>query len=110
MSNSEFAAFYAKLFEDDQLQSLLASATDEEAFVARAETVARDAGLSVSADQIRKMISEPAATRELSEKELDAVAGGYLSYGGSLLCGFCGAQSGTCSSTFSKAPKSSRDT
>ena len=91
MSDSELEAFYAKLFKDEQLQSLLASSTDAETFVARAEAVAREAG--------------PAATRELSEQELDAVAGGYLSFGSSLLCGFCGSQSGTCSSTFTKLAK-----
>ncbi len=96
MSNSEFEAFHAKLFQEENVQSLLAAANDEETFVALAADVARAAGLSISPAQIRSMIKDAVPARELSEQQLDAVAGGYTSFGSSLLCGLCGGQSGTC--------------
>lgn len=99
MRQSDIDTFTRHASQDAALQALLAGAGDEATFVQRAVAVARDAGLDVSADQVQALITQPGEVRELSDRELDAVAAGYVSFGSSLLCGFCGSQSGTCSSS-----------
>ncbi len=84
---------------DAALQSQLKSAPDAQSFVATAVRLGREHGYTFTADDVVARLGRPASDVELSDKELEAVAGGYVSYGGSALCGYCGKTSGTCSAT-----------
>jgi len=72
MSEEQLAALLAKLKDDAGLQEQLKGAADLDAFVA----MAKEAGFDVSkADWLR---SQAKQTLELSDQELERVAGGYV--------------------------------
>ena len=66
MSEEQLKAFIAKAKGDSNLQEKLNAAADNDAVVA----IAKEAGFSISADDLTK------AQSELSEEELEGVAGG----------------------------------
>ena len=66
MSEDQFKAFLEKLKGDTSLQEKLQAAADSDAVLA----IAKDAGFSISADDLTK------AQSEISEEELGGVAGG----------------------------------
>ena len=66
MSEEQLKAFLEKVNADTSLQEKLKAAADGNAVVA----IAKEAGFSISADDITK------AQSEISEKELESVAGG----------------------------------
>ena len=66
MSEEQLKAFLEKVNADTSLQEKLKVAADGNAVVA----IAKEAGFSISADDITK------AQSEISEKELEGVAGG----------------------------------
>mgnify|MGYP001301954671 CR=1 FL=1 len=66
MSEEQLKAFLEKLKDDSSLQEKLKAAADTDAVLA----IAKDAGFSISADDLTK------AQSELSEEEMEAVAGG----------------------------------
>ena len=66
MSEEQLKAFLEKVKEDTSLQEKLKAARDADAFVA----IAKEAGFSISAEFVNN------AQSELSEEELEAVAGG----------------------------------
>jgi predicted ribosomally synthesized peptide with nif11-like leader len=66
MSEEQLKAFIEKVKADSSLQERLKSASDADAVVA----IAKEAGLSISADDLKK------AQSEISEEELEGVAGG----------------------------------
>ena len=68
MSEEQLKAFLEKVKGDTTLQEKLKAAADVDAVVA----IAKDAGFSVSADDLKK------AQSEISEEELEGVAGGCL--------------------------------
>ena len=76
MSKEQLKAFLEKVKGDTSLQEKLKSAANWRAVV----TIAKEKGFSISADDLTK------AQSELSEKELEDVAGGGP--GGQLGCGF----------------------
>ena len=67
MSEEQLKAFLEKVKADTSLQEKLKAASDADAVVA----IARDAGFSISADDLTTK-----AQSELSDKELEGVAGG----------------------------------
>ncbi|MDA7431995.1 Nif11-like leader peptide family RiPP precursor [Synechococcus sp. AH-601-O06] len=69
MSEEQLKAFLEKVQADTSLQEKLKAAVDANAVVA----IAKEAGFSLSADDINKAQS---AQSELSEEELEGVAGG----------------------------------
>ena len=69
MSEEQLKAFLEKVKADTSLQEKLKAASDADAVVA----IAKEAGFSISADDLTKTQSE------LSEEELEGVAGGALS-------------------------------
>ena len=69
MSEEQLKAFLEKVKADTSLQEKLKAAADNDAVVA----IAKAAGFSISADDINK------AQSELSEEELEGVAGGGVS-------------------------------
>ena len=90
MSKEAVEGFYKKVMADSSLQEKFKAAADE----------------------VRARLKEEASfasSGELSDDQLESVAGGYVSYGSSLLCGYCGSQSGTTGpgSIPSTAPSSS---
>ena len=66
MSEEQLKAFLEKVKGDTSLQEKLKAAADANAVAA----IAKEAGFSISADDLTK------AKSELSEKELEAMAGG----------------------------------
>ena len=68
MSKEQLKAFLEKVKGDTSLQEKLKAAADADAVAA----IAKEAGFSISADDLAK------AKSELSEEELEGVAGGTL--------------------------------
>ena len=66
MSEEQLKAFLEKVKADSSLQEKLKAAADSDAVVA----IAKEAGFSISADDLRQ------AQSEISDEELEAVAGG----------------------------------
>ncbi len=66
MSEEQLKAFLEKLKADASLQEKLKAAADADAVTA----IAKEAGFSISADDLKK------AQSEISEEELEGVAGG----------------------------------
>ena len=69
MSEEQLKAFLEKVKADTSLQEKLKAAADVDAVIA----IAKSAGFVVSADEIKTAQS---ATQELSDEELEGVAGG----------------------------------
>ena len=67
MSEEQLKAFLEKIKGDTSLQEKLKAAADSDAVLA----IAKDAGFSISADDLKKTQSE------ISEEELESVAGGF---------------------------------
>ncbi|WP_080502882.1 Nif11-like leader peptide family natural product precursor [Prochlorococcus marinus] len=76
MSEEQLKAFLEKVKADTSLQEKLKAAADSDAVL----VIAKDAGFSISADDLKN------AQSEISEEELESVAGGAQSAGG---CGIC---------------------
>ena len=70
MSEEQLKAFLEKVKDDTSLQEKLKAAADANAVIA----IAKEAGFSISADDLTK------AQSELSEEELEGVAGGGWTY------------------------------
>ncbi len=68
MSKEQLKAFLAKVKGDTSLQEKLKAAADADAVAA----IAKEAGFSISADDLKN------AQSELSDEELEGVAGGTL--------------------------------
>ena len=69
MSEEQFKAFLSKAKGDSNLQEKLKAAADADAALA----IAKEAGFAITAEDIQSMKS---ATTELSDDELEGVAGG----------------------------------
>ena len=67
MSEEQLKAFLEKVQGDTSLQEKLKAAADADAVTA----IAKEAGFSISADDLKK------AQSELSDEELEGVAGGF---------------------------------
>ncbi len=78
MSEEQLKAFLEKLKDDSSLQEKLKAAADSDAVLA----IAKEAGFSISADEFTK-----AQSTELSDEELEGVAGGLIFF--SWLAGNC---------------------
>ena len=74
MSEEQLKAFIEKVKVDTSLQEKLKAATDADAVVA----IAKESGFVVSADEIKTTQSAPQELQELSDEELEGVAGGTL--------------------------------
>jgi predicted ribosomally synthesized peptide with nif11-like leader len=68
MSEEQLKAFITKVQSDASLQEQLKAASDADAVV----SIAKEAGFMISADDLTK------AQSEISEEELDGVAGGGI--------------------------------
>ena len=68
MSEEQLKAFLEKVKADTSLQEKLKAAADADAVAA----IAKEAGFSISADELSK------AQSEISEEELESVAGGFV--------------------------------
>ena len=68
MSEEQLKAFLEKVKDDTSLQEKLKAAADADAVAA----IAKEAGFSISADDLAK------AQSELSDEELEGVAGGWF--------------------------------
>ena len=66
MSEEQLKAFLEKVKADTSLQEKLKAAADSDAVLA----IAKEAGFSISADDLKK------AQSELSEEEIESIAGG----------------------------------
>ena len=70
MSEEQLKAFLEKVKDDTSLQEKLKAAADSDAVLA----IAKEAGFSISADDLKN------AQSELSDEELEGVAGGRQNY------------------------------
>lgn len=97
MSKEAVDGFYAEVLRSPGLQEQFKSAASETAFIDLAVDLGSRHGFAFTADEVRARLDEArgGTQRELSDRELEAVAGGYTSLGSSILCGYCGSQSGT---------------
>ena len=77
MSEEQLKAFLEKVKDDTNLQEKLKAAADADAVTA----IAKEAGFSISADDLTK------AQSEISEEELEGVAGGQHDFGCSICAG-----------------------
>ena len=68
MSEEQLKAFLEKVKDDTSLQEKLKAAADADAVLA----IAKEAGFSISADDLKNT-----PTTELSDEELEDLAGGY---------------------------------
>ena len=68
MSEEQLKAFLEKVKADNSLQEKLKAAADADAVAA----IAKEAGFSISADVLKS------AQSEISEEELESVAGGFV--------------------------------
>ena len=68
MSEEQLKAFMEAVEADASLQEKLKAAADVDAFAA----IAKEAGFNISADDLKS------AQSDLSDEELDSVAGGFL--------------------------------
>ena len=78
MSEEQLNAFLEKVKSDTSLEEKLKAAASPEAAI----EIAKDAGFSITAEDIQSMQS---ATVELSDEELEGAAGGSLG----ISCGCC---------------------
>jgi predicted ribosomally synthesized peptide with nif11-like leader len=95
MSKENLERFYELVRNDATLQKQLANATDADQFADLAVRLGAQSGFAFTADDVRSSIEPVARTGDLSEAELEAVAGGgdyyvvsslaLYSYGGSSL-------------------------
>ena len=69
MSEEQLKAFLGKVKADTSLQEKLKAASDADAVV----SIAKEEGFSISVDDLKN-----AQSREISEEELEAVAGGVV--------------------------------
>ena len=92
MSEEQLKAFLEKVKTDASLQEKLKAAADNDAVAA----IAKDAGFSISADDLKK------AQSEISEEELESVAGSAGNGGCCLNLGFPGGGTGV--PTINKIP------
>ncbi|MDC3044324.1 Nif11-like leader peptide family natural product precursor [bacterium] len=83
MSEEQLNAFLEKVKADTELQEKLNGAADADAVV----EIAKAAGFSITAEDIRSMQSESV---ELSDEELEGAAGGWRR------TGICGGGGGSC--------------
>ena len=83
MSEEQLKAFLEKVKADTELQEKLNGAVDSDAVV----EIAKAAGFSITAEDIRSMQSESV---ELSDEELEGAAGGLRR------TGICGGGGGSC--------------
>ena len=83
MSEEQLNAFLEKVKGDTELQEKLNGAVDSDAVV----EIAKAAGFSITAEDIRSMQSESV---ELSDEELEGAAGGWRR------TGICGGGGGSC--------------
>ena len=83
MSEEQLKAFLEKVKADTSLQEKLKAAGDANAVAA----IAKEAGLIISADDLTKSQSELAAAcmLELSDQELEGVAGGCFLFSGTCI-------------------------
>ncbi|MDC0260938.1 Nif11-like leader peptide family natural product precursor [Synechococcus sp. AH-551-N17] len=77
MSEEQLKAFLEKVQGDTSLQEKLKAAADADAVTA----IAKEAGFSISADDLTN------AQSELSDEELEGVAGGDCAWGRNFSCG-----------------------
>ena len=106
MSQS-FDAFCDLVLEDEALQAELNKSTNRDALIAATVKLGAEHGFVFDDASVAARLessNESSGSPELSDAELAGVAGGYVSFGESILCGFCGPTSGT-SGSGSKATK-----
>ena len=84
---------------DPALQKRLGEAKGEQALTDALVKIGAEKGLPFSAADVEAWKTGIGASvkldEELSDKQLESVAGGAISYGSSILCGFCGKTSGS---------------
>jgi predicted ribosomally synthesized peptide with nif11-like leader len=95
MNASAIEEFKEKVLASSELQSKFSEAGSVEEFVEITVRVGAENGYSFSTEDVRLLLESQQDDSQLSEQDLTAVAGGAISYGNSIFCGYCGPRSGT---------------
>ena len=80
---------------DAGLQQRLQNTKGESALMSTLIGIGQEKGLPFTEADLNAWKAQQRASEELSDDQLQSVAGGAISYGNSFWCGFCGSQSGT---------------
>jgi predicted ribosomally synthesized peptide with nif11-like leader len=105
--------FYQVVVKDIALQDEIGGAGSREEMIAAAVKLGASRGFSFSADDVSAKLAsleKAGGAGELSDAQLAGVAGGAVSLGSSILCGYCGSQSGTSERHKSGATRAQRAT
>ena len=99
MSAENLDKFQKLALTNPALQAKLKEARDQASFANRVVELGKENGLIFTAEEVSARITAAAQKKatggELSDKELDLVAAAAISFGDSLLCGYCGKTSGS---------------
>jgi hypothetical protein len=68
--------FFGELKKDESIQESLKGTTDTDAFAAKAVQIGQQKGLSFSIEDVKEFLHKAMGGGELTEAQLDAVAGG----------------------------------
>jgi predicted ribosomally synthesized peptide with nif11-like leader len=103
MSAENLKKFEQLVLKNPSLQTKLKDAQNEGNFVKKVVQLGQENGISFTAQEVSARMAAATAARptggDLSDRELDAMAAGYTSYGDSILCGYCGKTSATSKET-----------
>lgn len=97
MSAASIEEFKQKVLASTDLQSQFNNAGSVDEFIEIAVRIGTENGYSFTSEDVRLLLDSEQEDVQLSQEDLSAVAGGAVSFGGSILCGYCGSQSGTSS-------------
>ena len=82
MSQPDVERFYEIARNSEELQSLLGAAEDRDSFVETAVRLGQENGCNFTLDEANEFLNTKKGDAELSEQELEAVAGGRRRGGG----------------------------
>lgn len=95
MSTASIEEFKQKVLASADLQSQFNNAGSADEFIEIAVRIGAENGYSFTPEDVRLLLDSEQEDVQLSQEDLSSVAGGYVSYGDSILCGYCGSTSGT---------------
>ncbi len=86
--NDAFAEFGKMVAADETLQNRLRTASSPDAFVAAVVSIGKQKGFDFAPDEVRARLAAPAPAGEMSDEQLDRVAGGMMVLTSTWVC--CG--------------------
>jgi predicted ribosomally synthesized peptide with nif11-like leader len=78
MSNAHLKSIVESLMADESFKNQLTSSPDEDRFIQQLVAAAREKGHEITPDAVRGFLLQPVGSGELSDSDLESVAGGSL--------------------------------